>query len=857
MAVLLALSGTAFAKYDTLRVGDRSDEVAVMQLALNLVGYSIDVDGAFGRNTKAAVLAFQKDQGLKVDGLAGDQTLTRLYEAAGEGLAQWLAEQGYEIGELPQATATPVPISGGYTTLSLGSSGPAVVELQQMLITLGYSLTADGSYGTVTEAAVRLFQQEYGIQADGVAGTQTQALLNALTNNVTTTARVETTGGTLTLRKERSTNSTALTVIPFLTVVPVLQRGSTWCQVSYGGQTGYVLTRYLNFNYQGSALPTAAATATPKPTQAPKLTARVETPKGGTLTLREKRKTNSAALRLIPNWTILTVLERGSTWCTVSFNGDTGYVLTKYLNFAYTTSVNTPVPQATATPAPSEYYLATVVTDKGSLNFRTQPNTSAKVIMTIPRGTSVVVTERGSVWSAITYGGYNGYVMTAYLSFGAATAAPTATATPAPAVYTVRVKTSGSSLNIRDAATQTGSAVLTSVANGTFLTVLEKGEVWSRVSYGGYTGYAMTQYLDFSGDIWTATAVPTATPTPTPSASGYDTSIFTRTLRSGYTGADVTALQQRLQQLGYLTAVSGTYDTATVAAVRVFQTAHSLTVDGLAGKNTLTTLFSASAQAYTADLDSYTTMHIYYRDNVPSVSRVTPMQQALLNLGYVVTVNGSFDELTHNALVQFQMRNNLTPSGAADPATQRLLFSGTANGATATPAVSIGASDGLMALPATESIQLLRWYDLKDDQGNVVAKGVKTQIKTGDTLLILDPLTGISWNLRVYSRGHHADSEPQTLRDTLLMNKAFGRTSWTVHTVYVQLPDGQWTMATMHNRPHLSGSISANGFDGHLCVHFLRTYAETTSDGDTDYGMTNQRTLRQSWKNLTGEDITE
>ena len=86
------------------------------------------------------------------------------------------------------------------------------------------------------------------------------------------------------------------------------------------------------------------------------------------------------------------------------------------------------------------------------------------------------------------------------------------------------------------------------------------------------------------------------------------------------------------------------------------------------------------------------------------------------------------------------------------------------------------------------------------------------------------------------------------------MNKAFGKPSWTVHTVYVMLPDGRWTMATMHNRPHLVGSIENNGFDGHLCVHFLRDIAEVTKN-DPDYGLSNQTTLRKSWQTLTGETV--
>ncbi|MBR0425336.1 MAG: peptidoglycan-binding protein [Clostridia bacterium] len=55
-----------------------------------------------------------------------------------------------------------------------------------------------------------------------------------------------------------------------------------------------------------------------------------------------------------------------------------------------------------------------------------------------------------------------------------------------------------------------------------------------------------------------------------------------------YDGNLVTKLQEKLIQLGYLkTAATGKYDTATVDAIRSFQKANSVDVDGVAGQATL------------------------------------------------------------------------------------------------------------------------------------------------------------------------------------------------------------------------------------------------------------------------------
>ena len=67
--------------YKTLRKGDQSVEVKLMQVALTELGYLKGAsDGNFGTATKTAVEAFQN--GLDVDGIAGAKTLEKLYSLA-------------------------------------------------------------------------------------------------------------------------------------------------------------------------------------------------------------------------------------------------------------------------------------------------------------------------------------------------------------------------------------------------------------------------------------------------------------------------------------------------------------------------------------------------------------------------------------------------------------------------------------------------------------------------------------------------------------------------------------------------------------------------------------------------------
>ena len=59
--------------------GSRGDAVRKLQELLNALGYDCSsVDGIFGSKTKAAVLAFQKANGLAADGIVGPLTWGKL-----------------------------------------------------------------------------------------------------------------------------------------------------------------------------------------------------------------------------------------------------------------------------------------------------------------------------------------------------------------------------------------------------------------------------------------------------------------------------------------------------------------------------------------------------------------------------------------------------------------------------------------------------------------------------------------------------------------------------------------------------------------------------------------------------------
>ena len=62
-----------------LSYGSRGDDVKKLQESLNQQGYSLSVDGIFGSQTQQAVQDYQRKNSLAVDGIAGTNTLGKLY----------------------------------------------------------------------------------------------------------------------------------------------------------------------------------------------------------------------------------------------------------------------------------------------------------------------------------------------------------------------------------------------------------------------------------------------------------------------------------------------------------------------------------------------------------------------------------------------------------------------------------------------------------------------------------------------------------------------------------------------------------------------------------------------------------
>ncbi len=375
------------------------------------------------------------------------------------------------------------------------------------------------------------------------------------------------------------------------------------------------------------------------------------------------------------------------------------------------------------------------------------------------------------------------------------------------------------------------------------------------------------------------------------------------TLYSGVRNDEVKKLQTALIQLGYLGGTpDGIYGTHTEKAVKKFQRANGLKADGVAGAKTQELVYQKAGQSGTktgtaqsggntqtaqqasaqqasaqqasaqqasaqqASAQQASSGSGLFSGNYGTLrmgstgSRVKIMQQRLIELGYLKgSADGKYGKGTRQAVIAFQKAAGLSADGLAGKKTLQALEKSGAGTAgknsgeqAAAQTESRTESGGDPSSSATASgpsggqVRLLHWYN-----------DIKPSLRNGQVLYIYEPGSKQGWNLRIYSCGRHCDAEPCTAEDTANLLKAFGGSNtWSQKAVYVKLPGGTWTIGSTHDMPHMSGSIKDNNFDGHLCVHFLRTMSEA-QQYDPSYGVSNQNTIRSFWKSLTGETITD
>ena len=134
--------------------------------------------------------------------------------------------------------------------------------------------------------------------------------------------------------------------------------------------------------------------------------------------------------------------------------------------------------------------------------------------------------------------------------------------------------------------------------------------------------------------------------------------------------------------------------------------------------------------------------------------------------------------------------------------------------------------------PPEPKVELMNWSD------------VKPILETGVAIPVYDVGTGLTYNVKSFSNGMHADVEPATEEDTAIMKRTYNNHwSWDGRPVWVTIA-GHTIAAAINGMPHGGGVISDDGMDGQVCLHFK---GSTVHNGNMVYSRQLQDVVMQAY----------
>lgn len=720
-------SGVAASGYTTLVRGDSGDNVRSLQSRLKELGYlSGSVDGSFGGQTESAVKAFQKALGLTQSGVASSSLQEKLFAAdAPKAAVTVTAAPTTAAPTAAPAAPTATPGVGGYSELSYGmKNNLAVQNMQNRLKELGYfTAQSTGNYYSQTAEAVKLFQQAVGLSATGTATAEMQILLYAASAPAYTAAT--------------AAPVTTATPTPAPGTYAVLSKGSRGSEVTnlqkrlialgwasgsadgiYGSQTvnavkafqaaiGYTQDGVASIELQtilfSAVAPANSATATPTPTSTPVPSASYQTLKPGDTgdsvkALQQRLKDlgyfsgtiggnyltkTTAAVKLFE-----AALGRAQT------GEATGELQEILFSDAAPTYTDVNVGYAQLVKGDSGLQVAnmqkrlielgwlsgTADGDYGSNTEKAVKAFQAAVSLTQSGTADIDTLNRLYSDSAPAYTAPAPVVT----DVPAATQTPVPVITDAPASSTYQALQPGDSGDLV-AAMQRRLKEL-GYFNGNIVgnyKELTTAAVKRFQAAMGYTqdGVASSALLEA---LYSSSA-----PAYDSAASGYIG------LVSGNTGSAVTAMQQRLIELGWLSgSADGDYGGNTAKAVKAFQSAAGLAATGEADSDTLSVLYSAYAPGNTVpeitDAPALTEPPVIDEPsqdegytvlaNGSSGDAVRRLQQRLIELGWLNgSADGDYGAATAQAVAAFQYQIAQPQDGVAGIELQERLFAADAH----------------------------------------------------------------------------------------------------------------------------------------------------------------------------------
>jgi hypothetical protein len=117
-------------------------------------------------------------------------------------------------------------------------------------------------------------------------------------------------------------------------------------------------------------------------------------------------------------------------------------------------------------------------------------------------------------------------------------------------------------------------------------------------------------------------------------------------------------------------------------------------------------------------------------------------------------------------------------------------------------------------------------------------------VKIGANIRVYDIRSGLTYYVKSFSNGAHADVEPITKEDTEIMKRTYGGVwSWEPRPVWVTVGDVT-IAAAINGMPHGIGVNPNNGMPGQVCLHFK---GSSVHNGNRSYNSEMQAAVQAAY----------
>ena len=375
-----------------------------------VTGSSVNVRS--GPSTSASVLgSLKKGDGVEIISQNGD--FYRIVYDGGTAYisASYVRVTGTVATSTPRPTATPDSGSSGDleegealiadsgTALMGDPSGSVIYEylskndVVTILDTEGsYYLvrTEDGETGYVAKSAVKAAETE--------TPSPTETPESGGSSSRQGTIKLSSSSSNLNLRQGPSTSTDVLATLRHGQSVTVTGESGDWYAIEVSGYSGYVMKTYVTFS-EDEESSSSSSEVFPAVIRL--------SSSSSTVNVRSGAGTNYSKIGSLTNGASVNVVASNGDWYRIEYGNGYGYVMKTYVQLVSSGS--------SGSSSEDEDVLTAVTT--AAVNLREEGTTSSDKLGTYPKGTRVVVLEKGSSWSRVDISGNEGYMKNTYLDF--------------------------------------------------------------------------------------------------------------------------------------------------------------------------------------------------------------------------------------------------------------------------------------------------------------------------------------------------------------------------------------------------------------------------------------------------------